>query len=388
MPDLETFSLSRICGTFDEAMRTIPGYDKYDPTVEPKALIDYNKTKDNFALYINDCMRHKKGEKDKSKKIRKLIEEKTGKTPRKDAVACSIILTLPEGYKGDPHIFFVAAHKALMIAAGIKESDVLYSVVHVDESQPHLHFAFLPTSYVRDYDKKKEDYDKVRAEAKMSGKKEPSRPASLKGDVNRKIEEDEIATGYNCGRFDKMFLHKLNETLEQCMAEQGVECKIGNGKGSQFKVEQMLKKQREESVALAKKAETEKSRADKLTIEIEKKHQRLTDIKNLPRGKAIVNKGRLEELEEIEKKYKIDFPKIERAERDLKVAAETMEAYCKAYEKYQKEKQDFDSAVNEAANKKVSVLKDKAMEFIKKLGLWEKFEVYRDNPIEAKGIKW
>lgn len=262
MPDFKTFSLPKICGLFDEAMRTIPGYDKYNPDVEPKALIDYGKTKDNYTLYLNDCMRHKKDERDKSKKIRQLIKEKTGKTPKSDAVACSVIITMPTTYEGDPRLFFEAAAKAMMIAAGIKEDDVLYAAVHMDESQPHMHFAFLPTSYVRNYEKHKDDYIKSCAVAKMNGKKAPSRPAILKGELNRKIGEDEKPVGINCGRFGKAFLHTLNRVLEQRMAEMGVECQIGNGKGSQFKVDKMLKKQREESVAQARRADAEAKRAD------------------------------------------------------------------------------------------------------------------------------
>ncbi len=268
MPDLQQYSLPQICGLFDEAMRTIPGYDKYDPSKEVKALIDYEKTKDNYAIKINDCMRHKKDEKNKSRKLRQLLEEKTGRTARKDAVACSIIFTMPEDYEGDPKKFFEAASKALMIAAGIKEDDVLYAVVHMDESQPHIHFAFLPTSYVRDYDMYKAEYDHEKALAKAEGRKEPSRPTILKGEVNRKVLPDEKPVGCNCGRFNKMFLHTLNDILEQRMAEQGVEVHVSKGKGSQFKVQQMTKKQREESLALKKeneqlRAEVEQIKADK-----------------------------------------------------------------------------------------------------------------------------
>ncbi len=380
MPTFDTFSLSRICGLFDEAIRTIPGYDKYDPNIEPKALIDYSKTKDNFMLFLNNCMRHKKGEHDKSKKIRKLIEEKTGKTARKDAVACSVIITMPTTYEGDPKLFFDVAAKAMMIAAGIKEDDVLYAVVHMDESTPHMHFAFLPSSYVRDYEHLKKDYEAKKDASKAAGNKLPPRPANLKGELNRKIDENEKPVGMNCGRFGKAFLHTLNMVLEQRMAEMGIECKIGNGKGSQFKVEQMLKVQREESVAQAK-------RVDYLTKEVEKLRIELERTKNLPLSKTIINTGRLEELETIEQKYKEDLPKIERAERDLKAAAESMKAYSKAYERYQKEKIEFDKTVNDAANKKVDLIRDKTVEFIKSLGLWERFELYQENPIQAKGIK-
>ena len=264
MPDLQQYSLPQICGLFDEAMRTIPGYDRYDPSKEVKALIDYEKTKDNYTLIINDCMRHKKDEKNKSKKLRQLLEEKTGRTARKDAVACSIIFTMPEDYEGDPKKFFEAASKALMIAAGIKEDDVLYAAVHMDESQPHMHFAFLPTSYVRNYDKYKAEYDHKKALAKAEGRKEPSRPTILKGEVNRKIMPDEKPVGCNCGRFNKMFLHTLNDILEQRMAEQGVEVHVSKGKGSQFKVQQMTKKQREESLALKKENEKLKTEIEQI----------------------------------------------------------------------------------------------------------------------------
>lgn len=266
MPDLKTYSLSKICGLFDEAIRTIPGYASYDPTYEPRALIDYEKTKDNFALCINPCMRHKKGEKNKSRKIEALIKEKTGKTPRKDAVACSIILTMPEGYEGDVRLFFEAGMKALCITCGIKEEDILYACVHMDESQPHLHFAFLPMAYVRNYDEKLSEHNQRRDEAKATGTKVPARPTILKGECNRKIGEDEKPISSNCGRFGKGFLHTLNKVLEERMAEQGVECKIANGAGSKFDPQKLNHAQREESLKLHK--ENEKLKKE---IEVAKK---------------------------------------------------------------------------------------------------------------------
>lgn len=265
MPDLKTYSLSKICGLFDEAIRTIPGYASYDPTYEPRALIDYEKTKDNFALYINPCMRHKKNERKKSEKIEALIKEKTGKNPRKDTVACSIILTMPEDYEGDVRLFFEAGVKALCITCGIKEEDILYACVHMDESQPHLHFAFLPMSYVRDYDAKLAEYNIQRDEAKANGTKVPARPTILKGEVNRKIGEDEKPISTNCGRFGKGFLHTLNKVLEERMEEQGVECKIANGAGSKFDPQKLNHAQREESLKLHK--ENEKLKKQNIQLE-------------------------------------------------------------------------------------------------------------------------
>ncbi len=274
MADFKTYSLARICALFDEAMRTIPGYEKYDPTYEPRALIDYEKTKDNYAIKINDCMRHRKGEKNKAKKIEARIKEKTGKSPRKDSAACSIILTLPRDYEGDTSLFFAAAYKALCITCGIKESDVLYAVVHADESQEHLHFAFIPTSYVRNYDSKKSEWEASVRQAKENGTKVPARPTVLKGECNRKIEENEVATGCNCGRFGRGFLKSLNKNLEERMAEQGVECRLANGAGSKFDPQKLNKVQREESLRLFNEIE-------ELKMELAEKEEKLSSMKDI-----------------------------------------------------------------------------------------------------------
>lgn len=268
MPNLKTYSLSQICGLFDEAIRAIPGYDKYDPTYEPKALINYDKTKDNYALYINPCMLHKKGERNKSQKIINLIKEKTGKNPRKDCVACSLIVTLPRDYEGDPRIFFEASVNAICITCGIKKEDILYAVCHKDESQDHLHLAFLPMSYVRDYDAKLEAYNKQRDEAKANGTKVPARPTILKGEVCRKIEDDEKPISTNCGRFGKGFLHNLNKNLEDRMREQGVEVRIANEAGSKFDPQRLNHQQREESLKLFE--ENEKLKKEIETAKLEK----------------------------------------------------------------------------------------------------------------------
>ena len=122
---------------------------------------------------------------------------------------------MPRDYEGDVKEFFEAAYKAAIIAFGIKESDILYACIHMDETQPHLHFSFVPISYVRDYDSKRSQWESKVSKAKENGTKVPARPAILKGECNRKIEEDEKAIGCNCGRFNKGFLHSLNKTLEQ-----------------------------------------------------------------------------------------------------------------------------------------------------------------------------
>lgn len=332
MPNLKTYSLSQICGLFDEAIRTIPGYDKYDPTYEPKALINYDKTKDNYALYINPCMLHKKGERNKSQKIINLIQEKTGKTPRKDCVACSLIVTLPSSYEGDPRTFFEASVNTLCTICGIKKEDILYACVHMDESQPHLHFAFLPMAYVRDYDTKLEEYNRQRDVAKANGTKVPARPTILKGEVNRKIGENEKPISTNCGRFGKGFLHTLNKNIEDRLREEGIEVKIANGAGSKFDPQRLNHQQREESLKLfeeneklkkeIEKAKKEKTQAEAKSSTIKKEMEATT--KQLDKIQSELSEAILAK-ENAEAKASTCEEKVAKATRELEEMNDALE---------------------------------------------------------------
>ncbi len=57
-----------------------------------------------------------------------------------------------EGQIQDIEIFFKSALKAWQKNAGIRDEDMLYAVVHLDESQPHLHIAALPTCEISSSD--------------------------------------------------------------------------------------------------------------------------------------------------------------------------------------------------------------------------------------------
>lgn len=107
--------------------------------------------------------------------------------------------------------------------------------------------------------------------------------------------------------------------------------------------------------------------------QIEEAQKQLEIIVSLPGGKTVINKGRLVQLEEIEKKYKEQEVIINQARHDLKAASETMKAYSTAYNNYQAEKEDFERRVNEEANKKVQFMRDNAVLFIRQKGLWELF---------------
>lgn len=117
--------------------------------------------------------------------------------------------------------------------------------------------------------------------------------------------------------------------------------------------------------------------------ELETTQEKLEKLKELPAGMMMVSKGRLMQLEEKEKMYDGSIEKIEQAKRDLRAASNAMQAYTKAYAQLQKDKEQFDNKVNQAANEKLKMLKDKALEFIKSVGLWEKFVAWSHRAMEA-----
>ena len=87
----------------------------------------------------------------------------------------------------------------------------------------------------------------------------------------------------------------------------------------------------------------------------------------------VVSKGRIEQLEEIEKEYIKDKPIIDEAKRELKACQNTMQAYQNAFAQLEHDKEHFDGVVNEEVNKRMEYVKVKAIEFIKAMGLFEKF---------------
>lgn len=180
---------------------------------------------------------------------------------------------------------------------------------------------------------------------------------------------------------------KTQNSLSKALAQQGI---VGDKYNH---TAQMIweKKENEALEAICKKYgfEVEHPQAgtkqEHLTVEeyktqkeLEEKQKELEVVKNLPIGTVVVKKGRLEQLEEIEKKYEEGKRVIEQSHRDLSAASETMQAYTKALKQFEKDRTKFDEQVNEAANRKVFLIKDRAIEFIREMGLWKKFEEFVD----------
>lgn len=125
------------------------------------------------------------------------------------------------------------------------------------------------------------------------------------------------------------------------------------------------------------------SKAEHLTVEeyrvqrqIDEKQAALAKVTELPAGMTVVKKARLEQLEQTEQDYRKEKPMIDQAKRELSAARETIAAAVRKQEALDKREGALDKEVNEAANKKIRLMKDKAFEFIKSLGLWEKFQTF------------
>lgn len=322
MPNLKNYKLSEICSIFDEAIRSIPGYESYDPQKEVKANIHYDLTHQNVALRLNECMLTK-GKKKKSGRLDEFYLSKLGKKPRKNAVATSIVLTLPKDYikekdfgiteeeyialekyyetddgKNDPEHkytdhdrilvasakdklskiqfsddqrekiikFFEASVVSLEKIFGIKDSDVLYSITHFDESFPHMHMAFLPMQYGEELSQMVHNINKVGMREKVYSKIEEYKAKGIDAQIyeeksNGKIvtnfyglrqykpKDDEMPFGCSIKRFKKAQLHNLNQDLEKELKNYGIEANISTGRGKEFDVYKKGKRERREEIA-------------------------------------------------------------------------------------------------------------------------------------------
>lgn len=105
--------------------------------------IDPSRTHLNYSL-LSDPERGYTRHKKKLDEIERITKERTGRGLRKDAVTlCSWIVTAPQDLPEDKQPeFFQNTYNALCERYG--EDNVISATVHNDETQPHLHFCFIP----------------------------------------------------------------------------------------------------------------------------------------------------------------------------------------------------------------------------------------------------
>lgn len=320
MPDLKTVSLQQAIHCAQEAVRTLAGYSPDDSSIKRQALLNKEKSADNITLLLRDCVNIQPGTKNQAKALEQYYRDRFQKSTKKNTCACTLFFGLPKDYlPADFHLtgpeykalcteatnqpgvdqkalerahkkvlsrdfsdsekdsirdFFEKAIPVFCKILGIKEDDILYAIVHMDESFPHLHFSFLPAAYVQDQ-AAWQTYQAQPAKGK--------RPRSLRGDINRTIAPSEEPIGCSVERFNAPFLKQLNKNLEKGFQEQGIQVRIANGKGQINDVQKTAKPQRE-AAAIARGLEEESKRRRKemdaeFDIEYDKRKVILNQLK-------------------------------------------------------------------------------------------------------------
>ncbi len=186
-----------------------------------------------------------------------------------------------------------------------------------------------------------------------------------------------IPIAHNCNRG-----MKTRNSFSLALKQQGI-CSLSKSQTAQILFE------KQENLALEKicnlfgyevEHPTVGQKVEHLSIEeyrlkksIEEKQAQLEVLNNLPLNKKIINTGRLEQLENIEVKYKKYRTIFEKNMRENKAAREAIKNYAKMLQKLEYDRSHFDEAVNDAANKKIGILNNHAISFIKSVNLWDQF---------------
>ncbi|MCR5118369.1 MAG: plasmid recombination protein [Lachnospiraceae bacterium] len=269
----KVFLLKEAMRVAQEGHRTLPGYTN-DPNdlKERYCVLNPEKTPDNICLLDRDFMNVLPGSKNQARGLAEYYKTRFGKYPRTDAKVILANLALPrtymnlgsdfhltdqeyaslrldvEGHKvDDPEVlesakkkvlskdytdaekdaikdFFKKAFRIMCMVYGIKEDDVLYAIVHMDETIPHIHMAFLPAVYVQ---------DKTTWADYQERRKEGDKKHGVYGDMNREIGPDEIPVACNNQRLNRYFLKfKHHQNLEAGFKElYNMDVKLTTGKG-------------------------------------------------------------------------------------------------------------------------------------------------------------
>lgn len=295
MPDVKKIKLSDVPSFYRELIREITGYRKDEDTdVERKVLLNKDKTVLNKLYIDRECLHVKKGSRKQTAKLKEYYMERFGKKPKSNAKVVVLFMAPPRDYipiqltdeeygalvdelngeacvnkevLGRAHekilsrtyseedlekIYDWAENSVSVVAKvfGVKEEDILYFGLHLDESFPHIQVALLPGMYVADQIAWKEYCDRP-----VKG----DRPKFLLGDTNRVIGAEEKPIGCSVERINKVFLQNLNKNLEDAFAEMGIEVHISNGKG-QLNDVQFTGKEQRKAAAIARGIEEESKR--------------------------------------------------------------------------------------------------------------------------------
>lgn len=136
MADVEKYHDYRDIGhMLKHDARTVAGNNYGNAEIDLNRLDEDRK---NYAPAGNDNVQH----------IKDVINRVAdGKTIRKDAVKmCSWIIQAPQKYAGNLDAFFQGVYdfNAQRYGAGMGGDNIISAHVHMSETTPHMHFAFVP----------------------------------------------------------------------------------------------------------------------------------------------------------------------------------------------------------------------------------------------------
>ena len=402
----ENFTYSQVDACFYETLRINKGSSReWSKVKEGNALIDTERTKLNFevrphhsALNPADFFKHNRGQ-----GIAAYHKEVTGRTARMHgdekqlSKAVGVIITMPRDYikrevdltdeefmaiehyvesegKNKPksqafdtamkklsHInydeqdlemireFFEAALRAWMKNAGIREEDMLYSVVHLDESWPHLHIMALPTVIERSIDR-------------------------LTGDPVIKIK-------YTTSKFNNHTTHyydTLHENVINLMREEGIDASgLLNGatKDRAFTPGDLSRQQRKDGVEMAQLTRAISKQKDILIEQVAETESVLNAHTQLLSDFNSAVESRVDEIlpEEI-KEYKEKEEQIRKEKEAQEKKRVELEEQAKNLEKQKQEvehmQRDMDKIINDRVKKRlVSIIRDKIVEIFSMLSV-------------------
>jgi FtsZ-binding cell division protein ZapB len=280
---------------------------------------------------------------------------------RKDVnVMCSWIITAPKTLSEEHHkSFFEKAYKFLSARYG--EENVVSAYVHMDETQPHIHFAFVPVIE-----------DKKRGGFKVSAKELIGKKELLKfhPDLSKHMV---TAFGYDVG------------------IENGATA-FGNQTAEQLKAGEELKKELADNIAELKSEQEKESAALAQIVKKKVDIKAVDDIEAKPTifgDKVTVSADDFEKLQVAAKKHIVSVKSAKKSKSEIaELKQENRALTAENAELKKKSEVSIKLRIeNEQLKQKVGFLQNglaKVLEFIEKLNLKERLKLFLNPPRERK----
>lgn len=207
---------------------------------------------------------------------------------RKDInVMCSWVVTAPKELPEERNKeFFERSYRFLEERYG--KENVISAYVHMDETTPHMHFAFVPVVY----DKKKERF---------------------------KVSAKEAVNRYDLQTFHKDLQSEMNDFMEQYDYE--FECNVLNGatENGNLTIEEM------KSEIVAELVEETVEQINQFSAELQNKHEELADLKAEHKELEEKKEHFEERVEQLEQIYNQRVAKLDKVKQNINFVQEELQ---------------------------------------------------------------